>query len=244
MANSTITSLILNVKSNLGNRYTGKIGPQSVEDVALAKMNNIILDIAREFWYIPELERQATVAVTSSTNTYALPTTDVDSNDITISAIVKAIALKSGETRGYLLRRVSEAKRGEIYPTTSAALATGRICAYTQFGGRIDFFPFPDGSYTVTLHCATLPTAVTLANNSPYSRVWDDVIEAGATAWIFQALQLADDAGMWRSTYSRLIERNRRLFLRKPDWKPGFTGDSGIPSTDPVNDPFVKEWNS
>lgn len=245
MASSLTVSLLTDrIKQNVGNRYTGRIGASTFEDTVLAKLNNVVMAIGRDFWYIPELQRKASIDVSSSGYSYSLPTVDEDSNTIRIRAITRATIVKDGESQGYSLVRLSEQERGSYFPRTSSDIAQTYPKYYSEIAGKVELYPYPDGDYTVELVVTIYPTFLTVNSTLPYGDEWNDCIEAGVTGQIFASLMLPDDATLWNRAYIDRMRSIKESMRQKPNWKPGFYICDGIVSQDPVNDPFVRSYNS
>ena len=227
MAAATGDELILRGKSHIGNRASGNIGAKAVDEAALDSLNNGLYSIAKEH-SIAALQRFATVAVTTSAYRYAMPVLDTDSAAIRIKDVIRARALRSGDSTDFLLRRISQVRREEFLPTP-ASTVSGEIIYYTHFGDNLEFYPYPSSAYTVTLSCSVWPTkftAATLGSSHALGEEWDDVLEYFMAFELFAKLQQTTDALFWKAEYQQKRIDTAQALRKNSDW---MTGSRDLP---------------
>jgi len=215
----TGTELVTAVQSHLGNRDSGKIGSSDVATAARDSVNKAISSIARRVKRVADLERNATVSVTTAGYEYAEPTTDEDSNTISVRAYLKASVFKVGETVGYPVVKIPLRMRDAYWPLTNSD-RSGRPAYYNRFGSNLEVYPYPDDSYTINLRVLIWPTLYTsalLGNDNPLGIEWDDATEAYATAITFGKLQQNDDASWWQGQFEILYRETVEAVRNDPD---------------------------
>ena len=218
MATKTGTELVSAIKSHIGDRNNGKVGSTSVNDAVQDSINRALYDITRKHSF-KELERAATISIVDSAYEYTMPTTDTDSNTISIKNILVATLQKAGETTVHRLVRINAQQRYRAYPDVSNTV-TGYPSHYTEFGTKLNVFPYPDGSYTLTLYANTWPTLFaesTLGNAHPLGEYVNDLIENFAVADIFYKLEQIDDASLFMGKYEMGLTRTIGAIRTKPD---------------------------
>lgn len=242
MASRTASEIVTRVQDAIGNRFEGTMGSRDIQDVILDSLNDVISDVAKRY-DLNVLARNATISVTSSNYRYAVPTSDTDSNTIRIKNILKASILRSGDTIGWELKRLSQRRKDSLFSVQSTT-TSGRPIYYMKFGSNLELSPWPDTTYTVYLRTTIWPDKITINQTHPLPEQWDSVLEAGTTADIFGRLQLVEDADRWLAIYEKKAKDLWQQECEEPDWEPSLQPDSyrGNLSADPANDPFVRRY--
>lgn len=248
MSALTGSELVENVKGHLGDRDTGKIGSLAVDEAVRRSLNKALLFISRKF-DLPELSRSIEISVTLSASLYAIPTSQSGENfRIKRNSIRSILARKSGEDRELPVRNVDFRTLKRTFGRTSALIQSGRITLYALTGRNIQFHPYPDDSYTVTVDCfiyAPSFTPASLATAHAMGEEWDDVVEFYATYDLWAGLQQKTDADMWYARYREaLIEARIAVFGSLEHQTFGRHVLSGVVHADPQHDPLVDSWNS
>ena len=214
---STVQNIIDRVKDNLGNRDTGNIGSRTVDVVILDNINSCLIQISRQKKHIAAFEKKVSINVTTSGYEYTIPTVDIVGDTIRIKKILKMYSVRSGETTGYPIERIHPLRRDTLFPLTNTN-RVGRPVLYSMYGTTLEFFPFPDASYTVYGRVIIFPATVTNASTSSgIGEEFDDVIEAGATSACFESLQQLDDATYWGNSFKKLLAETLASLDDYPD---------------------------
>lgn len=195
----TGTELIDLALNWIGGRESGKIGEMSAYTASLYSLNNVLMDLAKDK-DVPELERSYTVSVTSAGFQYDLPE---DANNVRFKHIVGCRAIRSGDTYDYPL---SEHTAMYTFAKAQTPISTnkGPLCFYRIFNRKLEFFPWPETSYAVTLYATIWPTNITATNagqEHQYGVEWDAALEYGLTAELFHKLQRFEEAATWMGKY-------------------------------------------
>ena len=240
MSAMTGQDLLNACKGNLGNRDSGVIGAQSVDDAVLDSINETLYIIAKRY-NVETLQRNALIDVTSSAYKYVEPI--LDENDITISvkSYIILVLKQDDETVGKPLIRLSTQRRDKTFPITSSNMS-GRPGFYSIFAGYIELYPYPDDDYTIYARTNVWPIdfdSTNIGNPNPLGEWWDDVVEAGATAKAFSKLQQVKDAQLWYHTMEHNLRATLRALRELPDWQPDMAMLSGIHPSAPWDNPFV-----
>jgi hypothetical protein len=91
----------------------------------------------------------------------------------------------------------------------------------------MEFWPYPDETYTITGRAIIWPTALTINSpNTGLGEEFDDVIEEGATAACFKSLQQLEDAASWKKDFEASLAQTLSCLDDYPD-EDMFAGDHG-----------------
>jgi hypothetical protein len=215
---ATISDLVASVKDNLGNRETGKIGSRDINIVVVSNLNSAAMQIAKSKKHITALEKFITIAVTTADYLYSVPVVDKDGQTIRIKKIIKLHTVRSGETTGYPLERIHPLRRDTLFPITNANNSNGRPRLYSMYADKLEFYPFPDTSYTVNGRVAVWPTVFDINSASTgLGEEFDDVVENYATACCFQTLQQLEDSNWWNNQYKTSLRETLASLDDYPD---------------------------
>lgn len=230
MASATGSQLITAVKDHLGDRASGYIGSQSVDNAAMSSINRALLRICTRY-SLEALQRNTTVAVTSSTNVYALPTT-IGAETIRIKNLAtRPVTVRGSETTGVPMERLSIFQRDTTFPYTNNS-RTGRPLYYTIFNSQFELEPWPDTTYTMYLRLNIWPTSFTsgtLAQSHQLGEEWDQPIEEFATFDCFAKLQQTADAQLWLGMFRESFRELIKSMNLKPDSTLGYSEGVSIP---------------
>tara|TARA_R100000306_G_scaffold51415_2_gene48407 strand:+ start:12146 stop:12904 length:759 start_codon:yes stop_codon:yes gene_type:complete len=224
MATKTGTELKDAVKSHIGDRNNGKIGSLSVDSAVRDSINRALYDIVRK--HSPkELEEIAQINVVDSNYIYNMPSTNTDLDTIKIKNILAATIQKVGEDTVNTLIRISARQRFRAFPDVSNN-NPGYPSHYIEFGvnnssqSQVRFYPYPNGSYTVTIYANAWPPLFddnNMGNAHPLDEYMNDLVENFAVADCFLKLEQIDDYSIFMSRYERSLKRTVGAILTKPD---------------------------
>lgn len=238
----TGTQLLNDVKGNLGNRSDGYIGNQAIDTVTVKAINLAQLNISRKY-QLPNLLRNATLALTSVAYQYSFPTTDTNANAITVRNILVTYLVKSGETTSTPLIRISVSKQDHAFGYISSSSSTGTPRYYTYYNNKLEFFPYPDGAYTAYFRLCVWHTDFddnNMGTAQALGTEFDDVIENFATMVLYKKLQQIDDAAFWNNEYKLSLREAIKSVRHNPDWKPSVATLEGAGVTQPWLNPTVR----
>jgi hypothetical protein len=190
----TTTELVTAVKDHIGDRQTGMIGSQTVDNACLASVNKAIRKIATIPNFNPdELVESQSLALTSSNYSYTLPTFTHG----TVKSIAYITSNQTSETEGRDLIELSQIQAARLFALMDSS-RTGRPSHYWIFHKTtIKFYPWPDSTYTANIIANCYPNELALGLDTPYDEIWDEAIEAYATFDVFAKLQQTQDAATW-----------------------------------------------
>lgn len=214
---ATAQNIIDRVKDNLGNRNTGNIGSRSVDEAILDNINTCIMQIAKCKKHIAVWEKSISLTVTSANYKYAVPVVDPLGVTIRIKKIIKMVSVRGSETTGYPLARIHPLRRDSLFPLTNTS-RTGRPELYSIYENTMEFWPFPDTTYTITGRVIIWPNALTINSQSTgLGDEFDDVIENGATSSCFKSLQQLEDASSWDKDFKDSLDKTLACLDDYPD---------------------------
>lgn len=240
----TYQELLTVALSRRGKNATGQIGIEASSTTALHALNESRRVAALEL-FLPEYERRATVAVLTTAYSYSLPTIDLDGEAITIVDVRSARLLASGDTYDKELTQLSIEQARE-YPTPNSSI-TKRPCHYYLDSDRLYFLFYPDQAYTLNLWVSTIPADLSTGDlSSEVPPRIATMLGLHVTYLLFLWQQQMDDALTWYGMYAhelhrvqaRISRRAHQIMDARVHYLPGYA------SADPVNDPFVRSWNS
>ena len=246
MSAKTGNELITAVEQFIGGRTTGTIGGVAIPDVVLDSLNRGLWKFSRRY-DIATLQREATIAVVSTAYVYAVPVLDKDSNTIRIKNILSCTMLRSGETTGVTIQRLTHQKRTQLFPHVTTDNQS-RPSYYTVFGTNLELYPYPDDAYTLRLFVNIWPNDLAASGTShSLGEEWDDILVEFAVADVYAKMQQMEDAAYWQAVYRDSLKQLRASLIDSPDFIMDMrhVDDLGtIPTGDPQNDPFTHSWNS
>jgi hypothetical protein len=221
-----LSNLHSRIKENFGARASGEIGGTSVDTVVLDAINKGLRQV---FTKIPVNEREvfATITLNSNNWIYALPTTDIDGNTISVKHIISAKLLDSSSVE-YEIKEIARSAFFRLPRPVSTE--TLRPKYYTQGVDKFMFSSYPDQAYTLHLYVMQDPPVITTANLSTslaLSELWASPIEFWATSYCFMKLQHSEMRAHWFSLYREEVGDARADTNRKPNLvrraNPGFS---------------------
>lgn len=235
----TGTEFVTAVKDHIGDRQTGRIGSQSVDDACLASVNKAIRHIAKIPNFNPEeLQEKLTLSLTSSNYSYTMPT----STSGTIKSIFSTTMMQISETTGRTLQEIPKRLFDSYWPIMDSS-RTGRPNSYAIVDkSTANFYPWPDDSYYVYFWVNLFPNEIAVGTESPYDEIWDEAIEAYATFDVFSKLQQTQDAASWYSIF-RVVKGETLGAIRKYPARMldiNTKVDRGSYGMEPGLDPFVR----
>jgi len=246
MAAMTGQELIDAVKSHLGDRSSGMIGSIAVDTAVMNSVNKGLLRIGKKY-NTKVLQRNLSLTVTDAAYRYAEPVLDSDGTTaISIKNYIKLVSVRSGETTGQPLVKLTTWRRDQLFPVTNISV-TGRPQYYSVFASYLEFYPYPEDDYTISIRANIWPTKYTASNVDqvhPLGEQWDEALEAFATHDCFAKLQQSDDAASWYVIFRTALHDTKIAFEDDPDWAP--EGDMLSPARGSGNqsiDPFVQNFN-
>lgn len=247
MASLTGQQIVDAVKDRIGDRQSGQIGNRNVDVAILDSVNRGIREIATRI-NIPTLNRFATIAVTTSDYIYSFPVLDTANAVIRIKNIRDIVAEEVGTlTTGWPLERLDPRTRDLRFPITNVTVVQARIRYYTIANRTVEFYPFPDQSYTATLRVNIFPSSILIGQDQPLEEELDNVLTDFATFDTFLTLEQQDMAILWRRRYEETLDFATGMFRERPSWQPDMEQEyllERIIPGDPVNNPFVRTFNS
>lgn len=246
--------LVNEVVGNIGDRQSGFIGTSSTSDACLEAINRALYMIAKR--YDPHgLQAKTSTQVDSSTNLYALPTTDTSSNTISVKNILTAVLLPQGETYAHELKRITQQQMDEMerYPESTT---TGRPYYYSIFNDQIQVDPWPDKIdtnaapttddwYLLLMKVNCWPQPLLIGSTHVMGIEWEDFIIYQASYWINAKLQQTDDAANYKILADREWKVTVGALADQPDLRQSSSNaqTQGYISADPIHDPFVRRFN-
>jgi hypothetical protein len=240
----TGTQFVTAVHDRIGNQASGYIGTRDADTAILDSVNFAVKEIAK-LYSSENLRRDITVAVTTAGYKYAIPVVDTSGNTITIKDFIHMVNVKSGETTGFSIQKLTTRMRDTLFPYTSSSARTGRPEFYNRSGSYIEFYPYPDGTYTVYGRVSIWPEVLTASSNSPLEDCWDYVIIALATYDTFSKIQQTQDAELWRRRGYEELRRMAYSLDSEPDlyMTSAVLGQTPTSSSDPLTDPMNRTYN-
>lgn len=245
MAAKTGTELRNVVKSHLGDREDGYIGSDPVDTAVLDSINTALMVICKRY-DADTMRRIAEIDVSDSAYQYNIPTTDEDGNTIRIKNFVRLTMQQDSETTRKTLIRLSTTRRDKVFPTTNTD-HQGRPVYYSIWNQKIELFPYPDDDYTIYCRCNIWPTDIdssTLGTSQPLGEEFDDVIENYAVYHCFTKLQQTEDASMWLGKFELSLKETINVLRAEPDWEPDMNMYGSTYASNPIDNPFVRHYNS
>ena len=227
------------VKRNIGGRENGFVGTSSVDDMILDAINDTIMSIVKRQSDLPELQRDVTFQILDTDCTYDIPTEDVDGNTISIKNVAKFSCVIPGSTVLFTLRYMFQSRFDTAFQHRFSAIKK-RPAYYSLFANKIQLDTYPNQTYDCYLRVNIWPTKLTVNQTHPLTDNFDDVIEAGAVARTFLALQQTEDANYWEQVFEERLQESLYAIREQPDYVPSRGPDVRSPVTDPALDPFVK----
>lgn len=227
------------LKSNIGGREQGTVGTTNIDILALNAVNGTISTIVKRQNDIPELQRDATLTLTSTECTYDIPVADVDNEVIRVKSIAAFTATIPGSTVFFNLDQLNIRRFNSAYHARFPTLLS-RPAFYAIWGNKIEINTYPNQTYNCLLRVNTWPTVITINQAHPLADEWDSVIEAGATALLFLALQQTEDHDIWTNVFEARMKETLHALREQPDLNisrgPDLNGRLFLPQFDP----FVK----
>ena len=189
--------------------------------------------------------RTATVALTTATREYTLPTVDADGATIRIKDIygTRCFRVDGSEIP---LRQVNYSHF--IKNTRDYNLDTQGVPSMFALWGKANKMYLnyiPSESYTLTLYVEVYPNSVSsteLQKPLPLDDQWIIVAEAYATQYLYLKLQQVDMYRFWHQMYLDQKASISRMENQKQSKGISMCAGSGC-VTDPLLDPFVGSWN-
>jgi hypothetical protein len=234
-----------NIKDNLGNRTSGRIGSRPVDSVVLDAMNlaipHTVIEAQPDYY-----NREASIAVLTNVRDYPLPTVDVDSDTIRIKDIYSHRMYRTDGT-DVLLKHLSYLEF--IKRTSDYALnITGTPSFYALWGktNKLTFDYVPSENFTLTLYVEVYPQPIVTGNLSgplPIDDQWSMVVEAYATKHCYLKMQQTEMYQFWDELYNREKASISRQENKKQNDNVSVQG-TGAHINDPLNNPFVRNWNN
>lgn len=236
--------LINAVKDNLGNRATGKIGNQSVDSVILKGINigipHLVLEAQPDYY-----NRTATVSITTSSATYAMPVEDDDGNDIRVKDIYSCKGYRSDGTPHTFIHL-----NYHDFVSRTMGLeqnATGTPCHFAIWGmdNTIHLDYLPTDTFSMILYVVSHPIAISataLTVPLPIHAEWDLVLEAFVTAYCYLKLQQTEMYVIWNDLYLKQKASVNRDNNLKQSHNLSMSGRT-LRVSDPLLDPFVGDYN-
>ena len=240
----TNQEMINNVKDNLGNRVSGRIGSRSVDSVVLDALNlalpHIALEAQPDFY-----NRTCTIALASGSKRFALPVFDSSGDAITIKDIY-GIRLSDLSGNGFNLTQLVYSEFVKRTPNYEQdRVGTPKYLAMWGKANELTFDTVTDKDYTLTLFAEAYPEIVTtsdLTKAMPIDEHWALAVEAFATQHCYLKLQQTEMYAIWNDLYLKQKASISRTENQKQSANITASG-SGSNITDPLNDPFVRRWN-
>ncbi len=241
----TNQQMLDNVKDNLGNRASGRIGSRDVDTVVLDALNVAVPHCVQEAQ--PDYyNRTATIAIVQGTREYELPVVDTDADTIRIKDIYTHRCFRAGNTE-VILHHVNYAEFVRRVPDYALAVE-GTPSLFSLWGKtnklHLDYVPWE--ALTLSLFVEVFPNLIEtsdLATALPINEQWNLAVEAKATSYCYLKLQQREMYAIWEDTYLKQKPSIQRQENRKHGHNQG--GQKvGRHISDPVNNPAVRDWNS
>lgn len=215
---ATIADLVVSVKDNLGNRERGQIGSREINLVVVSNLNAGAMQIGKAKKHIAALEKLITIAVTTAGYIYPVPVVDTNNATIRIKKFIKLHSIRNGETTGFPLQRIHPLRRDSLFPITSTNNSVGRPRLYSQYSTNLEFYPYPDTSYTINGRAIIWPTVFDInSSSSGLGEEFDNVLTDYATMACFQNLQQLEDANYWNNQFKNSYRETMSALDDYPD---------------------------
>lgn len=214
------------------------IGSRSFSEAALDAVNYTIKRVTAKNTF-SSTQRLFTGTLQTGSSRIALPTTDHDGNTIDVKWIEGIYVSEVGGTTGWTVEQLSSTRKDKVYP---ASTNTGRPFCYSRFREWIELHPIADSDYTLYIRVTIRPQDITLAQENPLGTNLDRVIVAGATSYLYAALQEPQDAQSWEALYRQWLDEELVADRYCPDWLPlPLQISRGIGDVPYYSDPFSRK---
>ena len=237
-----VKNMATNIKTNLGDRSTGMIGSESVDTVVKRAINDAITHIAVQA--SPDrFNRFAEIKLIPSKNEYALPTQDLDGNQIQIKNILVAQLIDSDKNQ----LDFAQLMLSNFIQNTDYLRDEVGVPRYFALWGELNkvlIDEFPDQEYTLKLYVEIFPPLVSSIDSTeelPFDRQWESAVEAYATAYCYLKLQQTQMYAIWTDLFVKhkaVASTTDREKHANP-----MLSHSPPAVTDPVLNPFINRWN-
>lgn len=241
----TNQQMIDNIKDNLGNRATGRIGSRAVDTVVLDALNvavpNCVLEAQPDYY-----NRTATLALVVGTREYALPVVDSDGDTIRVKDIYSHRCARASGTE-VILKHVNYAAFVQAVPDFSLeTTGTPRLFALWGKTNTLYLDYLPSEALTLSLFVEVYPNLITTGQLTEPMLIdpqWELAVEAYATAYCFLKMQ---QEGMY-DTWTKMYQAQKPQVTRTENHKHGAGIAAGSPYpqsiSDPLTNPLVRSWN-
>jgi hypothetical protein len=240
----TNQQMINNIKDNLGNRSSGRIGSRTTDAVVLDALNlavpHTVLEAQPDYY-----NRETSINVVAGTRTYELPTVDTEGDTIRIKDIYAHRMFRLSGTE-VIVRQLNYADF--VKRTADYDLNFEGTPSYFSLWGKNNTLTFdfvPTEIFTLRLYVEVYPNLITSGNLSsalPIDDQWNIVVEAYATKHCYLKMQQTEMYQFWQELYDRekaAVSRQENKLDSK-----NISASSKKPHVnDPLLNPFVRNWN-
>ena len=211
-----LSKLITNIKSNLGNRVTGNIGAKTT-DVAILDAINQTLKRLPVVAFPEYSERILKLILDEGKYAYDYPTKDINDASIRLLDILSHQLYDSSDNRS-LLTYETGLSFDNIHNYLRTNDSAGLPTCMMRYGKKLYFSPTPDQTCIVYLRArCTVPdfTNVNVNEELFVSDDWLLPLEAHSTFLLYTALQQAQLASLWYTTYDDSRRETEQLAERQ-----------------------------
>lgn len=186
----TGNQLVARIKRNLGQREW--IGGGSMEDAALDRVNDTILEVASIPHHFRSLSRVYQATLVSDQPEYTLPSG---------TRTLYEVYIRYNER----WQKLQERPYSQLMSREGQGNLGGVPAYYAVSGSALRFLPTPSTAYPVRVRVVLWPSPISGSEYQPLGDPWDLAIEAGATAKMFASLQEPADAALWEERYRERV---------------------------------------
>ena len=253
----TVQDMIDNVKNNLGNRATGRIGSTNV-DIAVLQILNYAVPYTVIESQPDYYNREGQIYLETGAREYYLPSLDTDGNTIRIKDIYSHRCTRgpiTEERDAYFVATGTDVPLThlnylEFVNKTSVynQQYTGTPSCYALWGkdNKLHLDYFPSENLLLQLYVEVYPNEITesdLQLDLPVQDQWAFIVEAFATKIAFLKLQQSLMYSIWDDIYQRHKEAITRTEYEKQSHSL-YQGYKQYDAASPALNPLYHRWNS